>query len=366
MGKSLVSASRDGTLRVWDIESGFTVQVLQEHEDSITGVVGMNKAFFSTGNDGYGFRWKISDNQRVKGIDLPGKPVSCAISPSADIVAVGFDDGAILFYGLVDAELKGEITHAHTTEINRLAFSSNGKRLASVGFDDVIKLWQLSDCSLEQIFHLHEKGGYSVAFSPNGRHLVAASFDGKIAFFEIGQNEGRFHLAHEGKDVNSVTFDANGQRIVSAGEDGKIRLWDITNWPPVLIQDILVSSENLFWATYSPDGQHIAGVGRDQSVYILSTNDGHKIRLDKHENSILRVAFSPDGKQVATVSTDATVRLWDLATEKTLFTLPLPATSSEPVPLWDFDFCCRDADCWITVPLTCGKLIVYKLEGVYD
>jgi WD40 repeat protein len=88
-------------------------------------------------------------------------------------------------------------------------------------------------------------------------------------------------------------------------------------------------------------------------------------RLIQSPSTPARVAFSPDGGQVATVSADATVRFWDLTTGTALFTLRLPTNSGYPEPLWDFDFRCTGPDCWIAVPLTRGKLVLYHLTGIY-
>lgn len=84
-----------------------------------------------------------------------------------------------------------------------------------------------------------------------------------------------------------------------------------------------------------------------------------------HEQSVFRAIFSPDSSQLATVSSDATVKLWEVKTGKELFTLRLPTNSGYPTPLWDFDFrCVPQGECWIAVPLTRGKLVVYGLGGM--
>ena len=77
---------------------------------------------------------------------------------------------------------------------------------------------------------------------------------------------------------------------------------------------------------------------------------------------MFRAIYSPDGRQLATVSTDMTVRFWDLEGERLLFTLRLPTELQRPSPLWDFDFRCTAAgECWIAVPLTMGRVAVYRL-----
>jgi len=223
----------------------------------------------------------------------------------------------------------------------------------------------VSDGELEQTWDGHGVGVYAVAFAPDGKRLATASYDGAIGLFELGQEQGRFHSAHEGK-VASVAFSPDGQRLVSTGEDGKTRLWDASVWPPTLVRDFPPARDESYWATFSPDGNTIASVGRDQLVRVMSVHDGHlQQTLTGHESTVYRAAFSPDSGQVATVSADATVRLWDLTTGSELFTLRLPTNSGYPTPLWDFDFRCTGPDCWIAVPLTRGKLVLYRLKGVY-
>jgi hypothetical protein len=68
---------------------------------------------------------------------------------------------------------------------------------------------------------------------------------------------------------------------------------------------------------------------------------------------------------MVTVSGDATVRFWDLSNDRELFKLNLPTSSAEGSPLWDFDFRCIGQNCWIAVPLTQGKLVLYQLKSIY-
>ena len=126
------------------------------------------------------------------------------------------------------------------------------------------------------------------------------------------------------------------------------------------------AKDKLLWATLRPDGRQLAAVGREQVVtlYDLSPNPAEPRRLVGHEQTVYRAIYSPDGRQLATVSWDMSVRLWDLETHKELFALRLP-TEFNRSPLWDFDFRCTDpGECWIAVPLTMGRLALYRLP--YD
>jgi WD40 repeat protein len=88
--------------------------------------------------------------------------------------------------------------------------------------------------------------------------------------------------------------------------------------------------------------------------------------LEGHEGAIRRVIFSPNSQQLATISDDSTVRFWDLFQLRELFTLHLPVNHNESASSWNFDFRCvpNPYHCWIAVPLTQGKLILYELTNL--
>ncbi|MFO1433116.1 MAG: WD40 repeat domain-containing protein [Candidatus Competibacteraceae bacterium] len=361
----LISASMDRTLRLWDTASSVTLRVFQGHQVGVTGVAVKDEHLYSASNDGTVRRWSLQPQPAFAVIDLPGEPYSAAIAPDGSQVAVGFADGGLRLYALPDGRLSWEKAGVHKN-VYSIAFSPDGQQLASAGFDDkTVKLWQTGDGQLLQTFSGHRQAVYRVAFSPDGQSLATASYDGQLGLFRIDEEQGRFHKAHDGH-VNSVAFDSSGKRLVSTGDDGAVRLWDLASWPPVLQQEFPKAGDMVIWVAFSPDGNHIASVGRDYVVHILNARNGQEEQaLIGHEQTVLRVAFSPDGGQVATVSADATVRFWDLTAGTALFTLRLPTNSGYPEPLWDFDFRCTGPDCWIAVPLTRGKLVLYRLTGIY-
>jgi WD40 repeat protein len=127
-GVQLVSASFDRTLRVWDTESGVTMRVLQGHEAGLTGIATHAGQIFSASNDGTVRRWDMAlPNQHV--VDLPESAIYTAIAPDGNSVVVGFADGALRLYSLLDNSLLWEQEEAHTDLIARIAFNAEGNLL---------------------------------------------------------------------------------------------------------------------------------------------------------------------------------------------------------------------------------------------
>jgi WD40 repeat protein len=378
-GQYLVSASEDRTLRVWDTQSGVTMRVLQGHTASVFGIAAVEDNLFSASNDGTVKRWNTTLPYQ-HAIDLPNEPTATAIAPNGNLIAIGFAEGALRLYDRSEGRLLPE-QQAHDKRIQNLSFNSDGTWLASASFDSTAKVWQINDggrLQNPQTFK-HNAPVSDVAFSLTDNTLATLSLDGQVGLLALDTEQKRFYQAYDGIDlssvqekyfqkyVGSVSYHPNGTQLLITSPN-EVRRWNLNETPPKLLQVYTPTTDRLKWSTFSPDGQKIASVGRDQEVHIYPTTDNQSTpqSLSGHENTIYRVIFSPDGQQLATVSSDATLRFWDLDKGRELFTLQLPAKSGWPVPLRDFDFRClpQQGDCWIAVPLARGKLMLYELEDI--
>jgi WD40 repeat protein/energy-coupling factor transporter ATP-binding protein EcfA2 len=371
-GIDLITASQDRTLRLWDTESGITKRVLQGHTGGVTDVIAKSGQIFSASHDGKVMRWNVTVADQYI-LNLPSEPASAAISPNGKYIAVGFANGALHWYSLANLTLLWQNNTAHSDDIQRIVFSSDTTMLATASFDKTAKLWQVNNERLyeKQIFTGHKKPINSLTLSSDNSYLATASYDGRIGLFKIGSQKKRFQQIYT-KRVYSVKFNNEGKQLLTSGRNANIqggytRLWQINdNLSLRLIREFPKISNRILWSSFSPNNQWIASVGRDWIVNIFSNENKeiHK-RLIGHENTILRAIFSPDNKQIATVSGDATVRFWDLNNNEELFKLRLPSQIDQGAALWDFDFRCTSNSCRIVVPLTNGKLVLYKLGQIY-
>lgn len=247
---------------------------------------------------------------------------SVAFSPNGKQLASASKDGTIILWDV------SNLTHPiklavmeHNDSVYSVAFSPDGKTLASGSLNQTISLWDLSHPTQPiNLFTVSDYGGYgvlSIAFSPDGKRLASASLD-DVFLWDASDPTKLVRLAslsgHRGF-VYSVAFSPDGKRLVSAEQNHIVILWDVETGQP--IGKPLSGHTN--WvrsAVFSPDGKMLASGGLDKAIILWSLVDpAHPVKLSsiKHSGSVYSVAFSLDGKVLASATDDNTIMLWDVS-----------------------------------------------------
>lgn len=209
--------------------------------------------------------------------------------------------------------------HGHTSRITAVAFSPDGKTLASACYDPIVRLWDVT--ARRAILTLeHEGRVLSLAFSPNGQLLATASDDGRVLLWEVDSWGKVTTLPQAG--CSEVAFLPDGQTLAVTGQGGCIKLWDVTTRQQV---DTLVQPPGSDWSyvAFSPDGRTLAARSSDLTkVTLWDRATRQQVPVPGgHSAFVVCLAFSPDGKVLASAGNDAIVQLWDLATKQVMSTL---------------------------------------------
>ena len=193
-----------------------------------------------------------------------------------------------------------------------MAWSPDGRRLASGGADETVRIWDAGDGRPLRVLTGHSGAVSGLAWSPDGRRLASASHDQTVRVWELdGAGGPRILEGHVGR-VMAVAWSPDGRRIASSGEDGTVRIWDPDSSPdPRHLRDPAGAIVSLSW---SPDGRRIAASSWDRAVRIWDAEGGDPIRnIDCGPGGGHCVAWSPDGSRLLSNRDGGHVTVWDAA-----------------------------------------------------
>jgi WD40 repeat protein len=312
--KLLASAGHDGTVHVVDAGTGKTVQVLQVAPGGRVHSVAFRptpttsiRPYLVTGDDQPGEEGARSDQHtyRIR-----------VWSVRADEIGPAW-------------QLRGEDRHGHKSDVYRVLFSPDGKRLATAGANGNVRIWELRKArpGLDQLpltllptqsVTAHAGAVLGMDFSPDGRYLAYGSSAGTTRVWAVDSGVEQFTFRSHTQAVEAVRFSPDGLYLATCCPgSGRVKLWDMTRHPEyaTLARTVVTAGDVPVWDLLRPDGPRLSRTGPD----------------------IEALGFTPDGSRLVSVTVGGAVQTWDADSGMLLAerTLPLAAELITPAVLAD-------------------------------
>jgi WD40 repeat protein len=310
-GAWLASGSVDGTVALWDFETGQT-RTLLSGPSVINGVTFSPDGGIvaSADEDGRVILSEVATPNRRLPLNGHAGPVyGVAFDPTRNIVASADADGSVILWNAATGRRLGTL-HDHEGPVNGVVFDRAGDELATADDRGTITIWNpVTGHRLRTIRTGSSVNG--VAFNPAGTIVASAESNGTAMLWQVASRRQLSILsAGDGSAIESVAFSPDGATVVTGGADDNVRTWDITNG--ALIRTYEGQTGTVETVAFGPGGT-IASGSADRSVVLWSTSPGTgATSLSTGATDPIGIAFGTGGNTLAAGYQNGDIGFWNL------------------------------------------------------
>ena len=343
-GKTLITSGNDQTVRIWDLSrdepqpqiltpsepefpeatrNGFPKRVLRGHTGSVESVQISpdGKTIVSGSKDGTIKLWDLATGKERRTLRGHKRDVSVAFHPGGKLLASGDYNGIVRLWDLGAGTEIQRLSKYGGYWVFRVFFNRDGSRLYAADMNSHVRIWDVNSGELLQTINTDPAGNggplYAVALNPDGKTLASWNQFAVVKIWNVASGE----IDHTWPGIGKVfTFSPDGKSLVVPDPaERELQLLDVETRQRV--REFIGHSVSVSGATFSPDGRWLASTCADGTICLWEVATGKQLlkwlgHPGGADSVVFPPRFTPDGKTLVTCGTDQTVRIWDLSRDE--------------------------------------------------
>ncbi len=234
-----------------------------------------------------------------------------AWSPNGKYIASAGKDRTVQVWNASNGTLVYTYTD-HSDTVYGIAWSHDSTQIASASYDKTVHVWHATDGTYPQIYNGHSSWAWTVSWSPDSKRIASGGGDQTVQIWNAADASPVYTYKGHSGYVYDVAWSPDGRYIASASADKTAQVWDAANG--MLIYTYQPYATSPWSVAWSPDSKRIASGCEDKTVQVWDATSGdHRYVYYGHADFVYTTAWSPDGKYIASGSDDKTVQVWNAA-----------------------------------------------------
>jgi WD40 repeat protein len=324
-GASVYAAGAAQTIQQWNLADGALLRTLGDHDkpiQSLTLVAG-GATLISASQDGAIRAWNLATGARAMSINHGGAPTALAASSDGKWLAVAGPQKSIQLYDLADGGIAQTITLTAATDC--LAFSGDNLSLAGGSADGNARIWNLQG-QLQEFVPSADNAPTALAFLPDHRQLVVG---GQKNLVRVHRRALVKALPVSQSPLTALAWSADGQFVLTGASDKTLKLWNVTDG--TMARQFFGQADVPRSIAITKDGTKAIAGCDDKSLRVWNYSDANLLATLLLESAPRVISVSADGARIAAAE-KTTLRVWDLASQRTSERFDLAATALAILP----------------------------------
>ena len=307
----LVSASKDKTLRVWNLQNYKCTQTLQGHEDWVRAISLNNRGDkVISGSDDWTVKmWDVSSGKcdfTMTGHSMPVQAV--AISKNDHFGFSGSRDRTIKIWDLKVGKQINSL-EGHQDWVTLLRLLPEGERAISASYDGTIRIWNMLGWRCTNTLQAHQGWVEKLLVAPDGKAIISAGVDRAIRIWEMPSGKPIGTIEGHKESISDLQISFDGRMLVSVGNDPCIYLWEMPSGKQKAIFPIACRLEKL---AVTPDNRFLVGADTEGKIHIWELETGKLVATwDEHTQTVCCLLFAHRSKTMLSASKDGIIKVWD-------------------------------------------------------